>query len=189
MQADEALNAQPTMESEELFRRFLASLGIDTAKPDLLDTPKRVVKMYQELLTPVKFEATSFENDGQYDSLVTLKDIPFYSLCEHHLVPFFGVAHVCYLPNDRVLGLSKLARFVEGRARSLQVQERMTTQIANDIEKSLHPKATGVVIDARHLCAEMRGVKKPGMMTRTTVVRGDLLRNKSLKSEFMDALR
>ncbi len=206
MQADEALSAQPNgivlshgetaysggfdnVASEELFRQFLISLGIDVTKSDLQDTPGRVVRMYRELLTPVSFYPTSFENDGQYDSLVTLRDVPFYSLCEHHLVPFFGVAHVCYLPDGRVLGLSKLARFVESRARDLQVQERMTTQIAGDIELALHPRATGVVIDARHMCTEMRGVRKQGMTTRTTVLRGDLLRNSSLKAEFMDALR
>lgn len=179
----------PGPSSEELFRRFLASLGVDVEKDDLKDTPKRVVKMYREMLTPPPFEPTSFKNDGEYDSLVTMKDIPFFSLCEHHLVPFFGTAAVCYLPNGNVIGLSKLARFVEKHARALQVQERMTTRIVDDLVAAIHPRAAGVVIDARHLCAEMRGVKKPGMVTRTTVLRGDLLRNPALKQEFMDALR
>lgn len=175
--------------SEDIFRYFLTSIGVDASRPGLEDTPRRVVKMYKEMLTPPPFVATTFENDGQYDSLVTVRDIGFYSLCEHHLLPFFGVAHVGYLPDGRVLGLSKLAWFVEKHARALQVQERMTGQIADDIVTAMNPRAVGVVIDARHLCMEARGVKKVGATTRTTVLRGDLLSNKSLKEEFMNALQ
>lgn len=173
---------------EDLFREFLRSIDVDVDRQGLQDTPARVVRMYRELLTPVEFSATTFENDEGYSSMVTLRDIPFYSLCEHHLVPFFGTAHVGYLPNGRVLGLSKLARFVEGRARALQVQERMTSLIANDIEDVLHPRAIAVVIDARHLCVEMRGVRKVGAVTRTTDLRGEMLTNHALKDEFMQAL-
>lgn len=187
---DEAQSAQPdTAQAEEYYRKFLKAVGLDTGRADLLDTPARVVRMYEELLTPVPFTPTSFVNDGQYDSLVMLKDVPFFSLCEHHVIPFFGVAHVGYLPGERVLGLSKLARFVEKRARALQVQERMTTQVADDIQNAIDPAGIGVIIDARHLCAEMRGVRKMNMVTRTSVMRGDLLRNASLKAEFMEALR
>lgn len=175
--------------SEDIFRYFLSSIGVDADRPGLEDTPRRVVKMYREMLTPPPFVATTFENDGEYDSLVTVRDIGFYSLCEHHLLPFFGVAHVGYLPDGRVLGLSKLAWFVEKHARALQVQERMTGQIADDIVLAMNPRAVGVVIDARHLCMEARGVKKVGATTRTTVLRGDLLDNKSLKEEFMNALQ
>ena len=195
MTQDEALSAlsHPTLEerpvmdvtsSEDIFRYFLTSIGVDAERPGLEDTPRRVVKMYKEMLTPPPFVATTFENDG-YDSLVTVRDIPFYSLCEHHLLPFFGVVHVGYLPDGRVLGLSKLAWFVEKHARALQVQERMTTLIADEVVTAMNPRAVGVVIDARHLCMEARGVKKVGATTRTTVLRGDLITNKSLKEEFL----
>lgn len=189
MTEDEALTGLSQYTSEELFKAFMESVGIDTSRPGLENTPARVAKMYREILTPPSFSATLFENDGQYDSLVTVRDIPFYTLCEHHLVPFFGVAHVGYLPDGEILGLSKLAWIVEKRARDLQVQERMSTQIADDIEEAMHPRAIGVVIDAEHLCVSMRGVKKPGSKTRTTVLRGDLLTNASLKEEFITALQ
>jgi GTP cyclohydrolase I len=189
MNEDEAPSVLSQLTSEELFREFLRSLGVDVERDGLANTPARVVRMYREMLRPPEFVATSFENDGEYDSLVTVRDIPFYSLCEHHLLPFFGVAHVGYLPEGRVLGLSKLAWIVEKHARALQVQERMTTQIADDVSAAMNPRAVGVVIDARHLCMEARGVKKVGSTTRTTVLRGDLLTNKSLKEEFMTALQ
>ena len=186
---DEAKSTPGQEASAELFRQFLNSLGIDTTRNGLENTPARVVRMYHEVLSPPPFIPTTFDNDGSYDSLVTVRDIPFYSLCEHHLLPFFGVAHVGYLPGDRVLGLSKLAWYVEKHARALQVQERMTAQIADDVGLVMNPRAVGVVIDATHLCMSMRGVAKPGTSTRTTVLRGDLLSNKSLKQEFMDALQ
>lgn len=190
MSTDEAQSAQPrNTEAESLFKQFLISLGVDVTRSDLVDTPKRVVQMYEELLTPVPFEPTKFLNDGDYDSLVVVKDIPFYSMCEHHLAPFFGNAHVAYLPNGHVIGLSKLARFIETRARALQVQERMTAQVASDIEAALHPRAVGVIVEARHMCVEMRGVKKPGTVTRTSIMRGELRTNPSLKAEFLEALR
>ena len=175
-------------QATELYRQFLESLGVDTTQASLVDTPRRVATMLHDLLTPADFAPTSFENDGSYDSLVVLKGIPFYSLCEHHVVPFYGVAHVGYLPNERVIGLSKLARFVERHARALQVQERMTASIATDVAAATETDTVGVIIDARHLCVEMRGVKKPGAVTRTSTMRGSLRTNPSLKSEFMDAI-
>lgn len=183
------LRAMKDPSSEDLFRAFLASLGVDVSRPGLKDTPARVVRMYRELLTPVEWTPTKFENDGQYDSLVVLRAIPFFSLCEHHLAPFFGEATVGYLPNGHVLGLSKLARLVEHHARNLTVQERMTTRIADDLQDITDARAIGVVLEARHLCAEMRGVKKLGMMTKTSTMRGELRSNASLKEEFMEALR
>lgn len=144
--------------------------------------------MMRDLLRPIPFETTSFDNDGEYDSLVVMRDIPFYSLCEHHVVPFYGHAHVGYLPNGKVIGLSKLARFVEKHARALQVQERLTTQIANSVCEATGTETVGVIIEARHLCVEMRGARKPGSVTRTSVMRGQLRENSSLKAEFMEAI-
>lgn len=174
--------------SEELFREFLLSLGVPINDEVLANTPMRVVKMYREMLSPPEFKPTAFINDEKYDSLVTLSGIEFSSLCEHHLLPFTGYASVCYLPGDSVLGLSKLARFVEYRAKALQLQERMTSQIASDIEKAIAPRAVGVVVDATHMCLELRGAKKRGTITRTTVLRGDLLTNASLKEEFIHGI-
>lgn len=175
--------------SEELYRRFLESLGVNTRTLSLQDTPSRVVRMMRDLLTPVPFEPTIFENDGDYDSLVVVTNVPFYSLCEHHVIPFYGHASVGYLPEGRVIGLSKLARFVEQHARSLQVQERMTIKIADSVAFATGTDTVGVMISARHLCMEMRGAKKVGTFTHTNVMRGKLRENPSLKAEFMEAVR
>jgi len=174
---------------ETLFRRFMEALGIDTQRPGLEDTPARVVRMYHELLNPRPVAVTHFENEGRYDGMVQMLGIPFYSLCEHHLVPFYGEAHIAYMPSEKLVGLSKLARFVEQHARALQVQERMTAQIADTIEHEVSPEGVAVIIDARHMCVEMRGVQKPGVVTRTAVMRGVYTENASLKAEFMDAVR
>src|SRR3712207_432089 len=127
--------------------------------------------MYAELLTPSPFTATTFRNDGGYDELVVARDIPFHSLCEHHLLPFVGVAHVAYLPGERILGLSKLARVVDYFGRSLQVQERLTTQVADWLERELAPKGVGVVVEAEHMCMSLRGVQKHGATTVTSALR------------------
>ena len=131
-----------------------------------------MVDVYAELLTPSSFNPTTFPNDGDYDELVVARGIPFHSLCEHHLLPFIGVAHVGYLPGERIVGLSKLVRVVELYARSLQVQERLTTQIASWLERELDPKGVGVVIEAEHMCMSLRGVQKPGATTITSALRG-----------------
>lgn len=175
--------------SEDLFREFLLSLGVPLNEEVVENTPRRVVKMYREMLESPLFEPTVFVNDGMYDSLVVVRDIEFSSLCEHHLLPFIGKAHIGYLPNGSILGLSKLARFTEARARALQLQERMTSQIAHDIQKALEPRAVGVVVEARHMCLELRGAKKLGAVTTTTVLLGELLTNASLKEEFIHATR
>ena len=184
-----AKGAEADLISESLYRQFLESLGIDMNDSSLVDTPGRVVRMYRELLSYEDFEPTSFDNDGQYDSLVVVTDVPFYSLCEHHVIPFYGTATVAYLPNGKVIGLSKLARFVEKHARRLQVQERMTRGIAQDVQDVTHAKAVGVIVEARHMCAEMRGVRKPGMLTVTSTMLGELRTNASLKEELMSAIR
>src|SRR5262249_31093505 len=140
---------------------------------------------YAEMLTPVPFEATTFPNDEGYDEFVVLKDIPFSSLCEHHLLPFSGVAHVAYLPGDRLLGLSKLARVVDHYSRRLQVQERLTTQIADWLVDQLNPKGAGVVIEAEHACMTLRGVRSTGARTVTSALTGVVREDERSRREFL----
>ncbi len=168
---------------------LLDALGVDLTTESLEHTPARVAKMYAEFLTPADFQVTTFPNDGAYDELVIVRDISFSSLCEHHLMPFTGVAHVAYLPGNRIVGLSKLARVVELYARRLQVQERMTTQIADWLESELEPQGVGVVIEAEHLCMTVRGVRKPGARTITSSVRGMLRRDPRTRAEFLTLVR
>jgi GTP cyclohydrolase IA len=170
-------------------RELLEALGIDLATESLEYTPARVAKMYTEFLTTQEFNVTTFPNDGAYDELVIVRDIAFSSLCEHHLMPFTGVAHVAYLPGARIVGLSKLARVVELYARRLQVQERMTTQIADWLEAELEPQGVGVVVEAEHLCMTVRGVRKPGARTITSSVRGMLRRDPRTRAEFLTLVR
>jgi GTP cyclohydrolase I len=164
---------------------LLLALGVDIDSELLRDTPRRVAAAYAELLTPQPFEATTFPNDEGYDELVVARGIPFHSLCEHHLIPFVGVAHVAYLPGDRIVGLSKLARVVEHFARRLQVQERMTVQIADWLEEELQPKGVGVVLDAEHFCMTIRGVQKPGARTTTSALRGHVRNDPRARQEFL----
>src|SRR5215218_8449906 len=149
------------------------------------DTPRRMAAMYAELLTPADFHATTFPNDGGYDELVVARDIPFHSLCEHHLLPFVGVAHVGYIPGERIIGLSKLARVVELFARRLQVQERLTTQIANWLEEELAPRGVGVVLEAEHMCMSLRGVQKVGANTVTSALHGLVRDDARTRQEFL----
>jgi GTP cyclohydrolase I len=157
-------------------RLLLEGIGEDPARPGLKDTPRRVAMMWRELVAGMDLKAEDVMTIipvKDYDEIILLRDIPLVSVCEHHLVPFIGRAHVAYVPKkDRVTGLSKLARIVELEARKLQVQERLTTAIADDIMKTLHPRGVMVVIEAEHLCMTIRGVHKPGTMTVTSVVRG-----------------
>ena len=164
---------------------LLESLGVDLDDESLADTPRRMAAMYAELLSPAPFEATTFPNDGGYDELVVATRIPFHSLCEHHLLPFAGVAHVGYLPGDRIVGLSKLARVVELFARDLQVQERLTTQIAGWLQETLRPKGVGVVLEAEHLCMSLRGVQKPGARTITSALHGLVRDDARTRQEFL----
>src|ERR687885_1835526 len=140
---------------------------------------------YAELLTPVEFAPTTFPNDGGYDELVVATGIPFHSMCEHHLLPFVGVAHVGYLPGARIVGLSKLARVVERFARSLQVQERLTTQVAGWLDEHLQPKGVGVVLEAEHMCMSLRGVQKPGARTVTSALLGHVRDDARTRQEFL----
>jgi GTP cyclohydrolase I len=172
-----AVGERPAIDSaaaERAVEDLLLALGRDPHDEHLADTPRRVAAAYAELLTPRPFQLTTFPNDEGYDELIVVRDIPFHSLCQHHLLPFTGVAHVGYLPGDRILGLSKLARVVERFARDLQVQERLTKQVADWLQENLDPKGVGVVLEAEHLCMSLRGVQSPGTRTVTSAVHGRL---------------
>jgi GTP cyclohydrolase I len=170
--------------AERAVTDLLVALGHDPTGEHLLETPRRVANAYAELLTPRAFDLTTFPNDEEYDELVLARDIPFQSLCEHHLLPFHGVAHVGYIPGDRILGLSKLARVVELFARGLQVQERLTKQIADWLDEHVQPKGVGVVLEAEHLCMSLRGVRAQGAKTVTSAVQGLLRDDLRTRQEF-----
>jgi GTP cyclohydrolase I len=179
---------------EAAVSEILAAIGEDVDRDGLLNTPHRVASMYEELFSglhedPGRHLEVTFA--AEHDEMVMVRDIPFASLCEHHLVPFLGRAHVAYIPAEdgRITGLSKLARLVDGYARRLQVQERMTTEIADAIDKALSPRGVLVVIEAEHLCMSMRGVKKPGTMTVTSSVRGLFRSDVATRSEAMQFIR
>src|SRR3954451_23791834 len=170
--------------AERAIADLLGALGQNVHDEHLADTPRRVAASYAELLTPRSFNPTTFPNDEGYDELVLARDIPFHSLCQHHLLPFKGVAHVGYLPGDRIIGLSKLARVVELFARDLQVQERLTKQVADWLQVQLAPKGVGVVIEAEHLCMSLRGVRAPGSRTVTSSLHGVLRSDARSRAEF-----
>jgi len=170
--------------AEVAVRDLLVALGHEPESEHLSDTPRRVARAYAELLTPQAFDLTTFPNDEGYDELVLARDIPFQSLCQHHLLPFHGVAHVGYIPAGRILGLSKLARVVELFAHGLQVQERLTCQVAGWLEEHLAPKGVGVVLEAEHLCMSMRGVKASGSRTVTSALRGIVRDDARTRTEF-----
>jgi GTP cyclohydrolase I len=173
-------------------RGILDELGLDRADPHLRETPERVARLYLEmfhgLLEGAHPRVTTFPNDGCYTGMVMEKDIPFYSLCAHHLVPFYGHAHLAYIPTDRLVGLSKLPRILEFYAKRPQLQERLTEQVVTFLAEELQPQGAMVVIEARHLCLEMRGVKKPGAVTVTSAIRGTF-HNRPVREEFLDLLR
>jgi len=167
---------------------FLRCLGInpdDPSTPDLADTPRRFALAYAELLNVPEFDFTTFANAESYDELVLVRDIAFQSVCEHHLLPFTGVAQVGYLPADRIVGLSKLARTVDHFARRPQTQERLTMQIANLLEEQLHPRGVGVLLVAEHSCMTLRGARAPGSATTTSSLRGHLRENAAARAEFL----
>jgi GTP cyclohydrolase IA len=166
-------------------RDLLVALGVDLTGAALHDTPRRMAATYVELLNAEPFELTTFPNDEEYDELVMVRGIPFHSLCMHHVLPFYGVAHVAYLPGERILGLSKLARAVERFARDLQLQERLTTQVADWLQHCLSPKGVGVVLEAQHLCMSLRGVQKPGTTTVTSALHGLVRDDPRTREEFL----
>ena len=170
-------------------RDILIAVGEDLHRDGLRDTPMRVARMYEELFRgaeddPDEYLAVTFEQP--HDEMIVLRDIPFYSMCEHHMMPFLGTATVGYIPDQRIVGLSKLARVVEHLARRLQVQERLACEIADTIERVLAPLGVAVVLEAEHLCMTMRGVKKPGSRMVTTVTRGAFRENSATRAEFFD---
>jgi GTP cyclohydrolase I len=171
--------------ARDAVRDLLVALGRDVTEPGLRETPRRVAAAFAELLTPEPFSLTTFPNEEGYDELVVVRDIPFHSLCMHHLLPFHGVAHVAYLPGERIVGLSKLARVVELFARDLQLQERLTMQVASFLEEHLQPKGVGVVIEAEHLCMSLRGVQKAGARTTTSALLGLLRDDPRTRQEFL----
>ena len=162
---------------------LIAALGYEV-DADLAETPRRVVDGFVELTTPRPFSMTAFPNDDGYDEPVVVRDIPFVSLCRHHLLPFRGVATVGYLPGDKLIGLSKLARVVERHARDLQVQESLTVQIADTLEAELAPRGVGVVLRAEHMCMSLRGAQVAGATTETTTFRGELAGDRGLQARF-----
>ena len=178
---------------QKAVRDILEAVGDNPKRPDLLGTPKRVAEMYEEVLSGMKKdpgkELEILLSTG-HDEVVLLKDIPLYSMCEHHILPFIGKVHVAYVPQgNRVTGLSKLARVVDVLAKRLQVQERLTTQVADVIMKKLRPKGVMVVIEAEHLCMSMRGVKRPGVTTVTSAVRGVFRTNPKTRAETLALIR
>ncbi|PFG05903.1 GTP cyclohydrolase I FolE [Bacillus sp. es.034] len=178
---------------EEAIRLILEAIGENPNREGLLDTPKRVAKMYAEVFSgldhdPKEYFETIFSEE--HEELVLVKDIPFYSMCEHHLVPFFGKAHVAYIPRDgKVAGLSKLARAVESVAKRPQLQERITSTVADTIMETLLPHGAMVVVEAEHMCMTMRGVKKPGSSTVTTAVRGTFKEDAQARSEVLSFIK
>jgi GTP cyclohydrolase I len=174
--------------AEESARGLLKAMGIELDTEALRETPGRMVRAYAEMLTARPFNLTTFPNDEGYDELVLARAIPLHSLCEHHMLPFVGVAHVGYLPSDRIIGLSKLARVVEHFARRPQVQERLTKQIADWLQTHLEPKGVGVVIEAEHTCMTLRGVKATGSSTVTSTLLGTLRSDVRSRQEFLAAI-
>ena len=175
--------------AERAVADLLVALGQDPSSAHLADTPRRVAASYAELLTPPPFTLTTFPNDERYDQLVLAKAIPFASLCQHHLLPFVGVAHVGYLPAERILGLSKLARVVELFASGLQVQERLTQQVADWLDEHVAPKGVGVVLDGEHLCMTLSGVHATGTRTVTSALHGLLRSDQRSRQEFFALAR
>lgn len=173
-------------------RGLLTELGLDLTDPNLRETDIRVAKMYHEIFSGLHEGAepavTLFPNDEGYSAMVIEKDIPFYSVCSHHLVPFYGHAHIAYIPRDKIIGLSKFARILEFYARRPQLQERLTEQVVEFLREKLDPLGAMVVIEARHLCVEMRGVKKSGAITVTSAIRGSFYK-KEVREEFLDLLK
>ncbi|GAB3144111.1 GTP cyclohydrolase I FolE [Microbispora hainanensis] len=181
---DEQRDGVDLAAAERAAGEFLEALGISTDSESLRDTPARMARAYAELFTPRPFDLTTFPNEEGYDELVLARSIPVRSVCEHHLLPFAGVAHVGYLPGDRILGLSKLARVVEHFARRPQVQERLTKQVADWLAERLRPRGVGVVIEAEHTCMTLRGVRAVGSTTVTSTLLGILREDARSRQEF-----
>ncbi len=180
-----------TIDREKLkksVRLFLEAIGEDPDREGLRDTPDRIVRLWEEFKSHEHFNMTVFEDIGEYDEMVVVRDIQFYSLCEHHLLPFFGKAHIVYIPDKKVCGLSKLVRVVNKFAYRPQVQERLTAEIAEFLEKELNPKGVAVVLEAEHLCLSMRGVKNPSSYTVTSKLTGVFKESEKTRNEFLNLI-
>ena len=173
---------------KKAIRLFLEGIGENPDREGLKDTPERIAKLWEEFKSYEDFKMTVFEDVGSYDEMVVVRDIQFYSLCEHHLLPFFGKAHVAYIPDKKVCGLSKLVRIVNKFAYRPQVQERLTAEIAEELEKELKPKGVAVVLEAEHLCMSMRGVKNPSSYTVTSKLTGVFKENEKTRNEFLNLI-
>jgi GTP cyclohydrolase I len=171
--------------AESAAAAFLTALGVATDASAAGDTPRRMARAYAEMLSPRSFDLTTFANDEDYDELVLARGIPVHSVCEHHMLPFLGTAHVGYLPGERILGLSKLARVVELFAHRPQVQERLTKQVADWLQTHLQPRGVGVVIEAEHMCMTLRGVRAGGTSTITSALLGTLREDPRSRAEFL----
>ncbi len=174
--------------AEAAVRELLLALGEDPDREGLVDTPRRVVAAFAETLGGREVDIPSLLSVGfeeGHDEMVILRDVPFFSTCEHHLIPFHGIAHVGYVPNGRVVGLSKLARLVDAVARRPQLQERLTAQIADMLMETLQPQGAGVAVEAEHLCMQMRGIKKPGSRMLTSAMRGSFREQQETRAEFL----
>ena len=178
---------------EEAVKEILESVGEDPGRDGLRDTPARVSRMYDELLAGYKLDPAALINDAlfevEYDEMVVVRDIEFYSLCEHHVIPFLGHAHVAYVPRGKIIGLSKIPRVVDAFARRLQVQERLTRQVADFLTEALQPQGVGVVLEAIHLCSMMRGVKKSDARMVTSAMCGVFKQDPRTRAEFMEHIR
>jgi len=189
------LNEEPRIDSarvEAAVRELLFSIGEDPGREGLADTPRRIADMYAEILGGRMIDPTEYLKVGfevAHDEMVILRNIPFYSMCEHHFLPFHGEAHVGYVPDGRVVGISKLARVVEAFARRPQIQEQLTSQVANAIMDELHPDGVAVVVEAEHLCMTMRGVKKPGSRMVTSAMRGTFKKSDVTRGEFLSLVQ
>lgn len=179
---------QEELEAQAHFKAILSHLGEDADREGLIETPARYIKFMKQFLTKEKYNFTTFSGEG-YDEMIIQKDIPFFSLCEHHIAPFFGVATVAYIPNDKIVGLSKLARTVEHYAHNLQNQERITSQVAERLQAELSPKGVAVTLSARHFCMEMRGVKTHDVHTVTSRLMGAFKDDEKTRSEYMSHLK
>ena len=171
---------------EKNIKQFISLVGDDVTRDGLIDTPRRVAKAWGELLIAEDFTLTTFDSNG-YDEMIISRDINYYTFCEHHLLPFFGVAHIGYIPNGKIVGLSKLARTVEYYSRRLNTQEYLTDNIAETLNNALKPKGIGVIIEGRHLCQEMRGIKKQGKMI-TSSLKGIFMEKPKVKQEFFNLI-
>lgn len=172
-------------QAQHSVRKIIEALGEDIGREGLVNTPKRYVNFLEEFFTPIEFEWTVFDAEGN-DEMIVQTNIPFFSLCEHHMLPFFGVAHVAYIPNGKIVGLSKLARCVDKHSHALQNQERITTNVADEVESVLDAKGSACIITARHLCMEMRGVKTHNAETTTSALRGVFRTDPTARAEFMN---